>query len=136
MYINNNRTLALKFKLLNTFFCKKMRSNLVQVPFKARCTISMFHWNETEWSTTTKSDCILSAYSQFEITCWDFNDHYIWKFSLLLYLRIVHIYIMLNKKNQLNLYVIVLPLNIPSIYSGTFILFFFFFLEWVYQRFA
>lgn len=102
-----------------------MSSNLVQVPFKARCTISMFHWNETEWSTTTKSDCVLSAYLQFEkITCWDFNNHYIWKFSLLLYLRIVHIYIMLNKKNQLNLYVIVLPHNIPSIYSGTFILFF------------
>lgn len=110
---------------------QKMSSNLVQVPFKARCTISMFHWNETEWSTTTKSDCVLSAYLQFEkITCWDFNNHYIWKFSLLLYLRIVHIYIMLNKKNQLNLYVIVLPHNIPSIYSGTFILFF---CCWVYQ---
>lgn len=101
----------MKFELLNTFFCKKMSSNLVQVPFKARCTISLFHLNET--MVDKKWHCILSAYSQFVITCWDFNDNYIWKFSLLLYLRIVHIYIMLNKKFNL----FCLSLSYPITYT-------------------
>lgn len=78
----------------------------------------MYHIHVSlEWNRMVDYDkkwlCILSAYSQFEITCWDFNDHYIWKFSLLLYLIIVHIYIMLNKKFNL----FCLSLSYPITYS-------------------
>lgn len=87
-----------------------------------------FEWNRM---VDKKWHCILSAYSQFVITCWDFNDNYIWKFSLLLYLRIVHIYIMLNKKFNL----FYLSLSYPITYSIYLFRYFhsLFFLEWVYQ---